>query len=112
MTDRRRPRLVLLLALVLGTGPALAQADIVVQSRKIPVGTGPVRGEVPFGDLDLKTDAGVATLKGRVEAEAKRICGPRSAGTVADTQDRTRCYDEAMASALPRVDEAVAWARQ
>jgi UrcA family protein len=112
MTDARRPGPILLLTLALVAGPVLAQADIVVQSRKIPVGTGAVRGEVPFGDLDLTTDAGVATLKGRVEAEAKRICGPRTAGSVADNQDRTRCYDEAMASALPRVEEAAAWARQ
>jgi UrcA family protein len=100
------------IALVLVAGPVAAQSDIVVTSRKIPVGVGAVRGEVPFGDLDLRTDAGVTTLKARVEAEAKRICGPRAAGTVADNLDRTRCYDEAMANAGPRVEEAVAWARQ
>jgi UrcA family protein len=102
----------LLIALALAAGPVAAQGDIVVTSRKIPLAAGEVRGEVPFGDLDLTTEAGVATLKGRVEAEAKRICGPRAAGTVSDNVDRNRCFDEAMASAGPRVEEAVAWARK
>jgi UrcA family protein len=107
-----KPLSVALLALVLAAGPVLAQADIVITSRKIPLAAGAVRGEVPFGDLDLTTDAGVSTLKARVEAEAKRICGPRTAGTVSDSLDRNRCYDEAMANAGPRVEEAVAWARK
>lgn len=106
-----KPSVAAALLLAWSAMPALAQADIVVQARKIPLGQGEVRGEVPFGDLDLKTDAGVATLTARVEAEAKKLCGPKTNSSVNESRSRARCYDEVMESARPRIEEAVAYAR-
>jgi UrcA family protein len=56
---------------------------------------------VSYGDLDLNTHAGVATMYARLEAAAKRACsadeGPRSDGVAAP------CVDRAVRQAVARI---------
>lgn len=53
---------------------------------------------VQYADLDLTSPAGVATLEGRIEAAAKRICGKTEVRSVHDGADQQRCIRETQAS--------------
>ncbi len=55
--------------------------------------------EVPYGDLNLSTAAGMTTLNGRISAAAKRICGRANLRDFADTADQSRCMQETHRSA-------------
>jgi UrcA family protein len=94
------------LLLVAGSGAMAQKADITVLGEYLRMGWGEVKGEVKFGDLNLRSDTGVATLKSRVDGEAKRICGAATSD-----QERRTCEAQVMASAKPQVDKVVANAR-
>jgi UrcA family protein len=100
-------RMTMMAALVAMSGAAMAQnVEVMVLDDYLKMGWGTVSGEVKFGDLNLKTDAGVATLNSRVQAEGKRIC----ASATSDNERRT-CMSAVEASARPEVEKAVAKAR-
>jgi UrcA family protein len=89
------------------SGAAAAQnVEVMLLDDYMKMGWGTVSGEVKFGDLNLKSDSGVATLNARVEAEGKRIC----ASATSDSERRT-CMSAVQASAKPEVDKAIAKAR-
>ena len=54
--------------------------------------------QVQYADLDLTSPAGVATLEGRIEAAAKKICGRVEVRSVHDGADQQRCIRETQAS--------------
>ena len=88
--------------LLVTASAASAQADVIVTQDYLKMGWEQVSGVVPFGDLNLANDAGVATLRSRVKAEANRICGDTS-GSVKNKADRKTCYDSVIASAEPQI---------
>jgi UrcA family protein len=53
---------------------------------------------VQYADLDLTGPAGLATLEGRIEAAAKKICGKVEVRRVSDGADHQRCIRETQAS--------------
>jgi UrcA family protein len=55
-----------------------------------------VKTTVLYDDLDLSTASGMATLEGRVQGAAKRICGRAELRDIKDVSDRRRCLREAM----------------
>jgi UrcA family protein len=77
-------------ALSLGTfaTPALAEAVTVT---------------VPYADLDFSSATGIATLNGRIEAAAKRICGSADIRNMHDVSDQQRCLHEAQDAAGKQV---------
>lgn len=108
----------LLVPLILATspmasGPSLAQeaeagkeVEILVVGERMTLGWKAVSAEIPFGDLNLRSDKGAATLDRRVEAEVRNLC--RAATT---SRERSRCQATVLASARPQVDKLVADAR-
>ena len=91
--------------------PALAQeADIVVTGTTLRMGYEKVSAEVPFGDLNLKNESGVETLRSRVKVEARKMCGVRD-GTLAASTAWKSCYDSVIGSAEPQIDRVVKAAR-
>jgi UrcA family protein len=100
-------RIAVLAGVLAISGAAAAQnVEVMVLDDYLKMGWGTVSGEVKFGDLNLKTDAGVATLNARIQAEGKRIC----ASATSDSERRT-CMSAVEASARPEVDKAIARAR-
>jgi UrcA family protein len=74
---------------VLGASPALA--DETVRSVK-----------VSYADLDLNTQAGAATLYGRIRAAAKQVCGPDEWAYGHSTFKR--CFNQALGNAVAKVN--------
>ena len=60
---------------------------------------------VHYADLNLNKTVGVAALYRRITAAASRVCGQRAlTGSNYPLPEYTNCYDEAIASAVARVD--------
>ena len=72
----------------------------------------PPTAAVDYGDLDLATPAGVASLNGRIRMAAERLCaGHRRVGTPYWANGNFRaCVSLALGSARPQVDQLVAQA--
>lgn len=64
--------------------------------------------KVAYGDLDLGSAAGAATLNGRIKAAVRQVCGTGSSRSLAEFQSIHRCRVAARASALPQVNLALA----
>jgi UrcA family protein len=63
---------------------------------------------VHYGDLDLATADGVATLESRIAAAAGSACGPLDGRTLADRGRWDACRTAAIAAAQPKVQTALA----
>jgi UrcA family protein len=60
---------------------------------------------IRYNDLDLSTDAGVATLYTRVRSAANRLCEIATQGEVlARSQTKTACVHEAMVASITQID--------
>jgi UrcA family protein len=60
---------------------------------------------VHYADLNLNKTTGVATLYRRITVAASRVCGQRAlTGSNYPLPEYTRCYSEAIATAVARVD--------
>jgi UrcA family protein len=60
---------------------------------------------VHYADVNLNKTAGVAALYRRITAAASRVCGQRAlTGSNYPLPEYTRCYNEAIATAVARVD--------
>ena len=68
-----------------------------------PAAAETVTTSVQYADLDLSTDAGLATLEGRIQAAAKRICGKAEVRDVHDAADQQRCLREAGEAAARQI---------
>ena len=66
---------------------------------------------VRYSDLDLKTDAGVATLQHRVAEAADRICGPADSHALADINVAAACRAKVVNAYSAKLDSVVAMAR-
>lgn len=66
---------------------------------------------VAFNDLDLTTDTGAATLEKRIKRATKQVCGTVDGGDLAAWVDMQNCRSKAMASAMPKAERAIAYAR-
>jgi UrcA family protein len=98
-------------ACILLAAPAVAQSpEIVVQGTNLKMGYATATGQVPFGDLNLKTQSGVDTLNARVKAEAQKLCAT-GGGSAPVRGDTSACVNSMVASAQPQVDQVVARAR-
>ena len=98
------------LALMASATVANAQADVVVTQDYLKMGWEQVSAQVPYGDLNLANDSGVSTLRERVKAEARKMCGA-GGGTVKDNANRATCFDSVMASAEPQITKLASDAR-
>jgi UrcA family protein len=62
---------------------------------------------VAYADLDLRSQAGVARLEGRVRAAADRLCVGIGIETLAARLDGLTCRNAAIAAAAPQVRHAI-----
>jgi UrcA family protein len=97
-------------ALLATATAATAQADVMVTSDYLKMGWEEVSAQVPYGDLNLTTDKGVAALRDRVKSEANKMCG-KTDGSARNTMNRNTCFDSVMASAEPQIAKLAADAR-
>lgn len=74
-----------------------AQASTVTTSQ-MPGGRIARSVEVPFVDLDLTTDQGVATLESRLKIASKQVCGPAERAPLRQMLDHKACMAETMSS--------------
>jgi UrcA family protein len=65
---------------------------------------------VKFNDLDLRTDAGKATLKHRIERAAQSVCNAAGSRELTVKQQADDCLKQAMAQAERTYNTAVAQA--
>lgn len=67
---------------------------------------------VAYGDLDLASAAGQATLQSRIKAAVRRVCGSgMGRQALSAAMDAQRCHAEAMASAKRASVSLIAAAR-
>jgi UrcA family protein len=67
--------------------------------------------EVRYGDLNLTTDAGVAALHRRIANAARQACGYSDSRDLKVRQAVANCQQAALADATPKIELAVANAR-
>ncbi len=67
---------------------------------------------VYFGDLDLKTDSGVAALRGRIRRAAAQACGSFDARDLRRIVEVNDCRAVALSDAAPEIELAVAAAQR
>jgi UrcA family protein len=53
---------------------------------------------VSYGDLDLDTPQGIATLESRIQAASRKICGSTEVRDIHDGVDQQRCVQATNAS--------------
>jgi UrcA family protein len=67
---------------------------------------------VAYGDLNLASEAGQATLQSRIKAAVRRVCGSGvGRATLSEVLDEQRCHAQAMASAKRASVSLIAAAR-
>jgi len=76
-----------------------------VQAEVVVIESVPTR-EVFFGDLNLNSQAGIATLHGRIEQAAEEVCGFSSLNRVRldEAVAQKRCLDKAISVAVSTVN--------
>lgn len=67
--------------------------------------------EVRYGDLNLTTDEGVAQLQRRISNSARKACGHADGRDLTASQAAAACRQAAISAAAPKVELAVANAR-
>jgi len=67
--------------------------------------------EVRYGDLNLTTDAGVAQLQRRIINSARKACGRADGRDLTASQAAAECRRAAISAAAPKIELAVANAR-
>ena len=88
---------------------AFAGMGLAIEARAAQPETG--SAVVRYSDLDLKTDAGVATLQHRVAGAAERICGPADSHALADADVAGACRAKVVKDYSAKLDSVVAMAR-
>ena len=75
-----------------------ALAALALAATAQPAAAETVSIAVPYGDLNLSTEAGMATLAGRIAAASRRICGEADVRSVHDGRDHQQCVRQTRAS--------------
>jgi UrcA family protein len=65
---------------------------------------------VQYGDLNLSTAQGAATLYNRIRAAAQGVCWPLDHGDVASQRQTADCTHRAIVDAVTRVDQSAVFA--
>ena len=83
-------------------------AALLLVANAIPAAAETVSIEVPYGDLDLASSTGMATLESRVKVAIKRVCGTPQPDLrdLNDRLDYWRCIKKARAAAAAEIARA------
>lgn len=115
MASRRLPHITLEMTLKKMIGiRAAGWAGMVCAAWMMPAGAGvaaadsldnPPQVIVKYGDLNLSTDSGAKALYRRMRGAAQTVCAAYEGGGYVAVRPAWRaCYDQAMASAVKRID--------
>lgn len=77
-------------AILVATGTSTAAS---AQWREVRTAT------VGYGDLNLLSDEGKATLQGRIRGAIRSVCGTYDTRSIKDRMDHNQCWEEASTSA-------------
>jgi UrcA family protein len=99
MITRFVPMIALTVGIALASTPALAG------------GVEKVNADVRYGDLNLTSEQGAATLHRRIAAAAAKVCGRPDRRDIKAAQAADACRADAIAAATPGVELAIANAR-
>lgn len=70
-----------------------------------------VSADVRYGDLNLTSEQGAATLNRRIALAAEKVCGRPDRRDIKASQAASSCRADAIAAAKPTVELAIANAR-
>lgn len=82
--------------------PAFAQGE-----NPVIVEGGAPTAVVSYADLDLSSQSGLATLNGRINSAASRLCHEGGRKDLPTQMYEARCLKTAIASARPQVERAI-----
>ena len=98
-------------AMEIVTVEAVREVIVGKSSTGVPIKELSVRSSVSYADLDLTTEAGVATLKKRVEDAAKSNCKEIKVDVPVEGSTVEKCIKDALGGAAPQIDKAIAGAK-
>lgn len=87
-------------ALALSFG-ALSNASDSPEAREVTV---------QYGDLNVSTSHGAATLYGRIRTAAEGVCSPLSHGDLSSKMHRDACVTQSIAAAVSKVNQGALFA--
>ena len=90
----------LLAGLVAMPAFALGESPVIVEGG-VPTAV------VSYADLDLGSPSGLATLNGRINSAASRLCHEGGRKDLPMQMFEARCFKTAIASAKPQVERAI-----
>ena len=95
------------LAAIAVTGGTLAATAAPLHAAELVVTAKPAQARVPYADLNLRSEAGVARLDARIRAAADRLCTGVGIEKLADRFAEARCRTATIAAAAPQVKQAI-----
>ena len=91
------------------TAASIAFATAVLAASPAAFAAAPSSVQIRLNDLDLASEAGHATLMGRVHQAAAAVCGGDEAHrSLGDQQTYLVCCSETVANAMPQLHAALA----
>jgi UrcA family protein len=85
-----------------------AAAPVIIQARRAPPAQEVLTERVSFADLNISSDAGLRTLKGRIHAAAARVCGSNNPEPLQASIESLHCYRTAMSDSYGQIDRIFA----
>jgi UrcA family protein len=95
-----------LAALAVATG-TLAATSAPLHAAELVVTAKAPQARIAYGDLNLRSEAGVARLEARVRAAADRLCTGIGIEALAARVAEGRCRTATVAAAAPQVKKAI-----
>jgi UrcA family protein len=65
---------------------------------------------VQYGDLNISTSRGAATLYGRIRTAAEAVCSPLSQGDLSSRMHRNACVSQSIAGAVGKINQPALFA--
>jgi UrcA family protein len=83
-------------------------APVIIQARRAPPAQELLTERVSFADLNISSQAGLRTLKGRIHAAAARVCGSNNPEPLQASIESLHCYRTAMSDSYGQIDRIFA----
>jgi UrcA family protein len=99
---------IILIGCILGVASgSAAAAPVIIQGHR-PVAEELTTERVSYADLDISSEAGLGTLKGRIHAAANRVCASNQSEPLQASLESLGCYRRAMTDSMAQLDRVLA----
>jgi UrcA family protein len=99
---------IIVAACILGlAGARAAAAPVVIEGHRVPTQEF-LTERVSFADLDISSQAGLGTLRGRIHAAATRVCASNNSEPLVATIESLGCFRRAMIDGSAQIDRILA----